>query len=580
MYKIFQLFFLFIFVASCSNKVKNGIKGPNQEYLVPIKVGPKYGYVDQDDNIVIPAKFEMALPFFKDKAIVKDGLMDVLIDKKGNYIIPPKKMTRLQWTGNHKTRKDKGEVLCSDYIIEKTHAVKFVSIFDLNGNEILKDRFTDCHAGAKGQFIVRNENYEKGVVDLSGKTIIPCKKGVEIKFYEDIENGIYILSDKESNNCTYYDVNGKLMSDQNPCNSAKPKSNPLTFEVPEKFKNEQITHRSLLKNGMKRFLINRQGYRSYIIDDKGELICENCRDVLDCNKYYVKSIRDESASGTLQNISDFEGNTLFSENYYKITPIDGDDQTCPTRFIVSKSNRAPEYFIADESGNALSAVYKIIDNYKVKTSGFHIATSLDDKKAIIDNNGKVLHNQNYLEQHLPVFEKRAFKKVGNLLASVRKSTDPFADIIYLSPNGVPQYLPFPERDPKDIKEGDYVHVKDKNEIQKISGIYNGKPSVQYINRSTYEEHIIVYEPEELSLLFVDHKKNKYLKIYDYDTKEYILDLKQLDQVHLKRDKGNVEGYIRELSLKIIDVQPKVGVSRQCAFKDVLKRITYLSSKEE
>ena len=266
---LITLLSLILLLTACNKKVKesqqNSIKESIlDEKLVPIKVGPKYGYVNENDEIVIAPIYQRALPFHKGRAIVHLGHEQALIDETGEYIIEPKKMTRLLWEGNYSVRRDKNEELCTDHIISKTHAEKYATAYDLDGNAILDDQFSSFSAGAKGHFIAKNEAFETGVIDLNGNTIIPFQKKTNIRFHKDLEGGSYIAIDMQEGSCQYFDQNGNQFEHFNPCNSSQAQRTNPTFDVPARFKDEFITHRRILKRGMKKFSIGNKMYESYI----------------------------------------------------------------------------------------------------------------------------------------------------------------------------------------------------------------------------------------------------------------------------------------------------------------------------
>jgi hypothetical protein len=54
--------------------------------LAPVKLGAKWGYIDRDANVRIPARYDMAGPFMTHRAHVTIDGKDVLIDRSGNII--------------------------------------------------------------------------------------------------------------------------------------------------------------------------------------------------------------------------------------------------------------------------------------------------------------------------------------------------------------------------------------------------------------------------------------------------------------------------------------------------------------
>lgn len=125
----------------------------------------KYGYIDCDGNLAIDLQFDDADIFMNGLAAVAIGTKCGVIDTKGNYIINP--------------QFDKPEY-------------SFSMTFDSNNN------------------LVASKNNKQGVVNVSGKVIIPFEYDYVLSIYNETEIIGYKAVD--GLNCIFFDKNGKQIS--------------------------------------------------------------------------------------------------------------------------------------------------------------------------------------------------------------------------------------------------------------------------------------------------------------------------------------------------------------------------------
>ena len=127
------------------------------EDLIPVEVGNKYGYEDQNGNIVIKPRFDYAYSFNEGRALI------IIADKYG-YI-------------------------------------------DINGNMVIKPTYDYATEFLDGRAIVRVDNGKEGFIDKTGKMIIAAKYDSIMPFYKgkaQVKMGDYWY---------YMDTNGKIISD-------------------------------------------------------------------------------------------------------------------------------------------------------------------------------------------------------------------------------------------------------------------------------------------------------------------------------------------------------------------------------
>ena len=153
MKKITIVILLLITISGCAKTTR----------LIPYRDGEKWGFCNQKKEIIIPCIYESAKPF-------NNGLADIELDKKHGLI------------------NEKGEI-----VVPIEHMSLSIS----------------------GDFIIVDNNYEfsdegKGVLDLTGKVIVPIKHGV----VEGPKEGVFIVDEGfyyHDSNIGAYDIEGNLI---------------------------------------------------------------------------------------------------------------------------------------------------------------------------------------------------------------------------------------------------------------------------------------------------------------------------------------------------------------------------------
>lgn len=140
--------------------------------LIPYNSGDKWGYVDTNGNIIIAPQWDKANFFIGDKAMVgiqdrsgrSNNIIYCLIDKKGNYVIPPSR----HWTGEYNGWA--GPLNANTDIFHW-------GMIDTNNRELIPFEWQPTyHAVVPDTFYkVVMQNNLVGVIDRNNKLIIPCR---------------------------------------------------------------------------------------------------------------------------------------------------------------------------------------------------------------------------------------------------------------------------------------------------------------------------------------------------------------------------------------------------------------------
>jgi len=184
---IFSLTILLSFISTCSFA--------NTPQPIPYRYGDKWGYCDQDKNVVIPCTYDETFPFSDKLGKVKLKLLGYgFVDKTGKEIIPCK--YDIAWDFSEGTAKvclnDKwglidttGQELTEikyDYIgnfnegIAKVEAdILYCGFLDNTGMEITHLNYLNCEDFHDNFAAVEDTNGLNGFIDKTGKEVIPLK---------------------------------------------------------------------------------------------------------------------------------------------------------------------------------------------------------------------------------------------------------------------------------------------------------------------------------------------------------------------------------------------------------------------
>ena len=166
----------------------------------------KYGYKNADGTVVIAPKFNYAIDFNNDYAIVaisngNYGLLYGLIDNKGNYVIKPK------YTGIHELGQGLYSVsaVSNDLYMHDSYAPK--AVFNNKGEQLTDYKYYSI-APFEGDYGVASDNTTTFFIDKKGNKVdsLPQLKGIgNMKFIGD-----FIKADLDGG-LTYLKENGEII---------------------------------------------------------------------------------------------------------------------------------------------------------------------------------------------------------------------------------------------------------------------------------------------------------------------------------------------------------------------------------
>lgn len=146
------IFFLLIFNSFCQNELD-----PFDQKIKPFKENNKYGYKDENGNVIIEPKYDYADKFQHDLANISLTNKVALIDRTGKIVIP---------FGIYDIIYSFREGMA---MVSKSKKFGFI---DITGKEKIPCSFDEADFFRNGLSTVKKNNKE-GIIDTSGKAIVP-----------------------------------------------------------------------------------------------------------------------------------------------------------------------------------------------------------------------------------------------------------------------------------------------------------------------------------------------------------------------------------------------------------------------
>jgi len=175
--------------------------------LIPFRKNNKWGYSDENKQLIIPCHFDKATPFFEERAVVSiadnSSFKSAVINKQGELLCDflydaisrfQEWRARVQKDGKWGVIDDKGNLVvpiiydgiseysCSLAVVNKDG---FLGFIDLDGRLITGIEFEECTEFFEGYASVKKKGLY-GAIDTNGKEIIPFVSTIPIIFSEEL----------------------------------------------------------------------------------------------------------------------------------------------------------------------------------------------------------------------------------------------------------------------------------------------------------------------------------------------------------------------------------------------------------
>ena len=165
------------------------------EGLAKVRLNDKYGFIDKSGNEVIPLKYDYACEFSEGLAKVYLNYKYGFIDKGGNEVIPFK----------YDVAEDFSEGLALVVLNDE------YGFIDKNGNEVIPFKYDGAGSFSEGLAVVELD-CEYGFIDKNGNEVIPLKYDEAEDFSEGLAlvvlNGEYGFIDKNGNEVIPFKYDG------------------------------------------------------------------------------------------------------------------------------------------------------------------------------------------------------------------------------------------------------------------------------------------------------------------------------------------------------------------------------------
>jgi hypothetical protein len=133
---------------------------PNDDFLFPVSVGEKWGYIDATGEVVIAPQFEGALPFVEGRALCLNADEKIgFIDTDGHFVIDPV----YEEAGSF------SEGLAP--VVKENGPIQFI---DVEGNVVLETKDVETCYGFKEGLARASLNGRWGFIDREGEWVVPA----------------------------------------------------------------------------------------------------------------------------------------------------------------------------------------------------------------------------------------------------------------------------------------------------------------------------------------------------------------------------------------------------------------------
>lgn len=139
------------------------------EGLVPVYNNSKYGYMNKQQKLVIPHKYEQAVNFSDGVAVVLDEGLHGVIDKDGKFVVP----LTFKYNDIGSFSEDLGS-----FAIEKTDGTIQHGFMDKKGVTVIKPKWGYVFGFSEGLAVVRLDSansYKWGVINTKGDYVVEPK---------------------------------------------------------------------------------------------------------------------------------------------------------------------------------------------------------------------------------------------------------------------------------------------------------------------------------------------------------------------------------------------------------------------
>lgn len=154
------------------------------------KINNKYGFLDKKGKIFIDLKYDSASPFYKETAVVSEGDLYFIINKKGE---------RISEKYSYMGKSPRGLITY--------HVGDYIGLMSENGKILVPAIYKEISTYLAGGVMIKvtDNQMKKGIIDKTGKIIVPI-------LYDDITyyGGSRILL-RNNEKYGYCDLNGKLI---------------------------------------------------------------------------------------------------------------------------------------------------------------------------------------------------------------------------------------------------------------------------------------------------------------------------------------------------------------------------------